>query len=135
MDFFFSFYDTVVRVSLNAFIWDLICCNWLSGFEDIRLSGFLGDTCRKNCFLAITEKIFGAHQKNFHILIPGIDIYHLSYYELGRQIVPGPGPPGPGPPGPPGPDWILRCTLWVAPKTLLKPTYIHIKHIHVVTYI
>ena len=63
MDFFFRFYDIVAKVSINAFIWDLVCWNWSSGFGDIRLCSFLGDTCRKKMFYLRLRKKFWEHIK------------------------------------------------------------------------
>ena len=47
--------------------------------RDIRIFVFCRDGSLQKCFLAITQKVLGVHQKNVHILIPLVESFDLSY--------------------------------------------------------
>ena len=115
MDFFFRFCDTVAKVLLNPFIWDLVCWNWLSGFGDIRPCGFLGDMRCKKCFFCDYGKSFRGKSKkftdsysthqylSFELWISSIDQGSWTWAWAWAWTLA---------------FWLLRCILWVAPKNL-----------------
>ena len=77
--FFFSQCDINAKVSLNTFIWDLVCQNLSIRFWDILIFMFCQDGSRQKWFLAATQKDFGAHQFFLQILILLVKSFHLSY--------------------------------------------------------
>ena len=47
--------------------------------SDTILFVFCRDGSLQKCFLTITQKVLGAHQKNVQILIPLVERFPLSY--------------------------------------------------------